>query len=132
MTPDPLRSSTGLSSPVAAALAYSGWWITGGIFWWLERHDRYVRFHAAQSVIVLGAIAVVIALCVAFAVLSLSFMPSMFAIFVSVAALMWLAGVVLSGVSMWKAASGDGWRIPVAADWADRLSRPTASAAAWP
>ena len=132
MTPDPINSSTGLSSPVAAALAYSGWWVTGSIFWWLERRDRYVRFHAAQAVIAFGAIALLIALCAAFAVLSLSFMPSMFAIFASAAALTWLAGVVLSGVSMWKAACGDGWRIPVAADWAERLSRPTASAAAWP
>jgi uncharacterized membrane protein len=125
-------SSTGLSPSFAAALAYSGWWVTGSIFWWLEQRDRVVRFHAAQAVIAFGAVAVLIALCVALAVLSLSFLPSMFAIFASAAAITWLAGVVLWGISMWKAARGDEWRIPVAAGWAERFSRPTASAAALP
>ena len=80
----------------------------------------------------MGATDELIAACAVLAVASLSLMPSLFAFFASAAALTWTAGVVLSGISMWKAASGDGWRIPVAADWADRLSRPTASAATWP
>ena len=125
-------SSTGLSTSVAAALAYSGWWVTGGIFWWLERHNRTVRFHAAQSVIAFGFIALLIGLCAMLAVLSLSFMPSMFLVFAGAAGLTWIAGVVLWAISMWKAARGDVWRIPVAADWAERWSEPTASAAAWP
>jgi uncharacterized membrane protein len=127
-----MMSSTGLSSPVASALAYSGWWVTGGIFWWLERRDRAVRFHAAQAVIAFGVIALLIGLCGALAVLSLSFLPSMFAFFTGAAAIAWLAGVVLWGISMWKAARGDEWRIPIAAGWAERFSQPTASAAALP
>jgi uncharacterized membrane protein len=132
MTSDPIYSSTGLSSRVAAALAYSGWWVTGSIFWWLERRDRAVCFHAVQAVIAFGFIALLIALCATLAALSLSFLPSMFAFFAGAAALTWLAGVLLWGISMWKAARGDEWRIPVAAEWAERLSRPTASAAALP
>ena len=125
-------SSTGLSTPVAAVLAYSGWCVTGGIFWWLERRDRVDRFHAAQAVVVFGLIAALIGLFAALATISLSFLPSMFGLFAGAAALTWMAGVVLWGMAMWKATSGDEWRIPVAAEWAERLSRPTASAAAWP
>ena len=137
MTSDPIYpsdSSTGLSTPVAAALAYSAWWVTGGILWWLERRDRVVRFHAAQAIVTFGTIAMLIVTCVVLAVASLSFMPSMFAIFASAAALAWTVGVVLSGISMWKAARGDEWRIPVAAEWAERLNRAfvTTSAAALP
>ena len=132
MTSDPIYSSTGLSSPVAAALAYSGWCITGGIFWWLEQRDRVVRFHAAQAIVVFGLIAALIGVFAAVATISLSFLPSMFSFFAGAAALTWMAGVVLWGIAMWKAASGDEWRIPVAAEWAERLSESRASAAALP
>ena len=134
MASDSSDSSTGLSTPVAAALAYSAWWVTGGILWWLERRDRVVRFHAAQAMVTFGAIAILIVLCAMLAVASLSLMPSMFGFFASAAALTWTAGVVLSGISMWKAARGDERRIPVAAQWAERLNRAfvTTSAAALP
>jgi len=125
-------SSTGLSSPSAAVLAYSGWWVTGAIFWWLERRDRLVRFHAAQAIVAFGVIAFLVVLCAGLAALSLSFLPSMFGFFAGAAAVTWAAGVVLWGLAMWKAARGDEWRIPVAAGWAERLNGSTASAAASP
>ena len=119
-TSDP-ASSTGLSSPLAAVLAYSGWWVTGAIFWWLERHDRTVRLHAAQAVVAFGAIALLISAFAMLALVSLSFLPSMFGFFAGAALMTWTAGVVLWSVSMWKAARGDRWRIPVAWVWAERL-----------
>jgi uncharacterized membrane protein len=114
-------SSTGLSPRLGGALAYAGWWITGVILWAVEREDRYVRFHAAQSVSALGVIAVMIAGFAALAVASLSFLPSAFALFVWAAAVTWIGGVVLSVAAMWKAATGHAWRIPIAAELADRL-----------
>lgn len=116
-----MPSSTGLSPRPAAALAYSGWWVTGAILWFLERRDPFVRFHAAQAIVAFGAIAAFIVLCGALAVASLSFLPSMFSVWATAAAAGWVGGVVLWGVVMWKALSGDEWRIPVAATWADRL-----------
>jgi uncharacterized membrane protein len=116
-------SSTGLPSHTAATLAYSGWWVTGVIFWWLERRDRFVRFHAAQAIVAFGLIALLIALFGALAAASLSFYPSTFGLFLSAAAMTWMAGVVLWGVTMWKTVSGNEWRIPVAAAWADWIVR---------
>ena len=115
-----VTSSTGLSPRVAAPLAYAGWWITGAILWFVERQDRLVRFHAAQSVAAFGLIAVLIAAFGAFAVASLSFLPNAFTPFVWAAALTWAAGLALWVVAMWKAAAGKSWRIPVAADLAER------------
>jgi uncharacterized membrane protein len=123
-----MNSSTGLPSNTAAALAYAGWWVTGALFWFVERRDRYVRFHAAQAAIVFGAIAVLIIGCLGLAVLSLSFLPWAFSFFVTAGAVSWLVGVIVWMIALWKASSGDEWRIPVAADLADRLL--TASAAA--
>jgi uncharacterized membrane protein len=121
MTSDHLLSSTGLSSRVAAPLAYAGWWITGIIMWLVERRDPYVRFHAAQSIAAFGLVAALIAAFAILAVVSLSVLQSAFTPFVWAAALTWAGGILLWLVTMWKAASGDAWRIPVAAHLADRL-----------
>jgi uncharacterized membrane protein len=124
MPPDPI-SSTGLRAPLAVVLAYSGWWVTGAIFWWLERRDRTIRLHAAQAVVVFGAIALLIGAFTVLAIASLSFLPAMFGFFVSATLLTWTAGVVLWAVAMWKAARGDEWRIPVAWAWANWLDELT-------
>jgi uncharacterized membrane protein len=116
-----LMSSTGLAPRLAAPLGYAGWWITGLVIWMVERRDRYVRFHAAQSVAAFGVIALLIGAFGALAVASLSFLPSAFTPFIWAAALTWVGGLVLWVLSMWKAATGDPWRIPIAAELADRM-----------
>src|SRR5947207_12541329 len=62
--------STGLPSNVAAALACIP--LVGGlIFWFLEKHDNFVRFYAMQSIIFGGAwILFWIVYSIAFAILS--------------------------------------------------------------
>src|SRR5687767_9527316 len=121
MTSGQLLSSTGLSSRVAAPLAYAGWWITGIIMWLVERRDPYVRFHAAQSIAAFGLVAVLIAAFGMLAVVSLSVLQSAFTPFLWAAALTWAGGILLWLVTMWKAASGEAWRIPVAAELAERM-----------
>ena len=115
-------TSTGLSPRTAATLAYAAWWITGIIFWLLERDDRFVRFHAAQAVSAFGTISLLIVTFGALAGASLSFLPAAFMPLLGAAFVTWLGGLVLWLLAMWKAASGDAFRIPVAADWADRLA----------
>jgi uncharacterized membrane protein len=116
------ESSTGLSSRTAAALAYGGWWITGLIVWLLERRDRYARFHAAQAVVAFGALALLTIVLGVLALASLSFVPAAFGVLIGAAISTWLVGVALWVVSLWKAASGEDWRIPLAAHYADRLT----------
>ena len=115
-------SSVGLSPKTAVMLAYSGWWITGAIFWALERRDTVARFHAAQAIVVFGLLAVLIVAFGTLAAVSLSFMPSLFMVFISAAALTWIAGVVLWGVVMWRIWRGGEWRVPAAAGWTKRLA----------
>lgn len=117
----PTASSTGLSPRLAAPLAYGGWWITGLVMWLVERRDRYVRFHAAQSIAAFGVVALLIGAFSALAVASLSFLPSAFVPFLWAAGITWVAGLVLWGISMWKTAAGEPWRIPIVADLADRI-----------
>ena len=116
-------SSTGLSSNTAAALAYGGWWVTGLIIWFLERRDSFARFHAAQSVVAFGVIAVLILFFGVLAAASLSFAPAAFSALVGVMVFAWVLGVALWLVSLWKAAHGEDWRIPWASALADRMCR---------
>lgn len=116
-------SSTGLPPRAAATLSYAGWWVTGLLFWIVERDDAYVRFHAAQSVAAFGVVAVLTCAFILLAAISLSLLPAAVALFASAAVVVWVGGMVLWVVAMWKAANGDAWRIPLAADLADRFLR---------
>jgi uncharacterized membrane protein len=96
--------------------------VTGAIFWFVERRDPFVRFHAAQAVVVFGLAAFLIVVFAGLAVASLAFLPATFGFFVVAATITWMAAVVLWGIAMWKAAGGELWRVPIAAGWAERLS----------
>jgi uncharacterized membrane protein len=111
--------SLGLPGRIAAPLAYAGWWVTGILFWFLERRDLFVRFHAAQACVVFGAIALVVAMLSALAAASLLFMPAAFGFWVVMAGLIWVTGIALWVMAIWHAANGRLWRIPLAAEIAD-------------
>jgi uncharacterized membrane protein len=114
-------SSTGLSPRVAAPLAYAGWWVTGAILWFVERRDRAIRFHAAQSIAAFGVVAGLILAFGALALASLPLLPAAFNLFLWAAVATWAGGIVLWIAALWKAATGHTWRIPIAADLADRI-----------
>ena len=51
----PAKSSTGLDENVAALLSYIFHWVSGLIFFLIEKDSRLVRFHAMQSILLGGA-----------------------------------------------------------------------------
>ena len=115
-------SSTGLSPNVAAALSYVLGPITGVLFLVLEKQNRFVRFHAAQSITVGVAL---IALSIALSILStvLAFIPVLgwiVAILLSLA--LGLGSFVLWILLMWRAWQGREWETPVAGSFARRIA----------
>jgi uncharacterized membrane protein len=48
------NTSTGLQENIAALLCYVLGWITGLIFFLIEPNNKFIRFHAMQSIIVFG------------------------------------------------------------------------------
>lgn len=129
-----MRSSTGLSPRMVAALAYAGWWVTGLIVQAVEREDQYVLWHARQAVLVFGALAAVIASFCVLAVLSLTVLPEAFTWLIGAAAVTWAAGSIVWVVAIVKAARGEWWRVPassaqrqpIVADPARRAGDPSA------
>jgi uncharacterized membrane protein len=47
----PAKSSTGLDENIAALLSYVFGWVSGLIFFLIEKDSRLVRFHAMQSLL---------------------------------------------------------------------------------
>ena len=108
--PDREKTSTGLDPNVAAALAYGIGWITGIIFLVVEPSNRFVRFHALQSIIVFGALS---ALTVVLQVIP--FVGMLIAVFlvIPLSAILWL-------VLMFKAYQGERFKLPIAGEMAEQ------------
>lgn len=51
-------TSTGLNQNVAGFLCYLIGWITGLIFFLIEKENKFVRFHAMQSMITFGGLTI--------------------------------------------------------------------------
>ena len=83
------KSSTGLDENVAALLAYIATWVSGLVFFLIEKDSRFVKFHAMQAIL-LGASAFVLA----FVLYFLWFFG--WIIFASISDILgWLVGLVL-------------------------------------
>ena len=119
-----MDSSTGLPPRLAAALAYAGWWVTGALLWLVERRDPFVRFHAAQSLVVFGVAAIVIVAFAALALVALQFVPSAFSMFLAAAGVSAVAAVLLWIAAVAQALRGVRWKIPVLGGLAERLALP--------
>jgi uncharacterized membrane protein len=114
-------SSSGLAPNVASALAYVLGIITGVIFLVIEKENRFVRFHAAQSIAVTLVLTVV---SIGLSVLStaLVFVPILgwiVAFLLSVGLL--FATFVLWVLLMWRAYQGREWELPVAGGIARKM-----------
>jgi len=106
----PLESSTTLEPRLAAVLCYLGVWITGIIFLVIEQKNKWVRFHAAQSLVTFGA------LFIASGVLGwIPFIGPFFKFAFSV------LGIIFWIVLMVKAYNGETYKVPWAGDLAEMI-----------
>lgn len=114
-------TSTGLEPNVAGALSYLFMPVGGIVFFLIEKESRFVRFHAAQSIVVgLGLIGAWIAFTIVSAILGM--IPVLGAL---VAMLLW-AALSLGGLAVWllltlRAYQGREWEVPMAGEYARKL-----------
>lgn len=103
------KTALGLNENIEGALTYVLGWITGLLFWFLEPENKFVRFHAMQSIVVFGALTVV--------EIVLGFIPILGFI---LGALLGLSGFVLWLWLMYKAYQGEMYKLPWAGDFAEQ------------
>jgi len=107
------KTSLGMEQNIEGLLCYVLGWVTGIIFLLLEKENKFVRFHAVQSIVVFGAYTVI--------AIILSFIPVVGWI------ILWILGVlafILWIVLMVKAYQGQMYKLPVAGDIAEKNSKP--------
>jgi len=103
------KTSCGLDENVTAALCYSLGWVTGLLFYLTEPHNKCVRFHAAQAMLVFGPACVAFLLCLSIPILG--WILSIFIFYGSAA--LWL-------ILMFKAYRGERFKLPIVGDMAEQ------------
>ncbi|MFD1427033.1 DUF4870 domain-containing protein [Kroppenstedtia sanguinis] len=103
-------SSIDLDPKVSAVLGYLLLWVSGLIFLLLEKENRFVRFHAAQSIVVFGSLTLLN--------LVVGVIPILGGI---IQVLIWPVTLVLWIVLMVKAYQEEWYRLPVASEIAEKL-----------
>jgi uncharacterized membrane protein len=53
------KTGMGLEQNVAGLLCYVVGWVTGLVFYLVEKENKFVRFHAMQSILVFGGLTVI-------------------------------------------------------------------------
>jgi uncharacterized membrane protein len=105
-------SNGGLSPQIAGAIAYVGGLVTGIVVLAVEKDDRFVRFHAMQSIVFFGAVLV--------AHLALSGVPFLG----KVLYVPFLLGVVgVWAFLIYQAFNGHRYKLPYIGDFAERQLR---------
>lgn len=100
---------TGIEENIAGLLCYALGWVTGLIFFLIDRRP-FVRFHAAQSIVVFGAVQVLF-------IFGRMFVARLFA--GGLATLLGLLASALWIVLMVKAYQGERFKVPVASGIAE-------------
>jgi uncharacterized membrane protein len=115
-------SQSGLTENVAGLLCYVLGWITGLIFFLTDKRP-FVRFHAAQSIVVFGALMIIrIIIGMMFVTSGLAGIATGFSLGIMLSGLVSIAGLVLWILLMVKAYQGERYRLPIAAEFADKLA----------
>lgn len=110
-------TSMNMDPNTAAGLSYLGWWITGLIFYLGEKQNRFVRFHAMQSI--LTFVAVTILYIVTGIIFSLPFIGL-------IGCVLWPL-LALASVGLWiymmiNAFQGKYVKLPLVGDYAERYA----------
>ena len=122
-SPGPVHvsSQSQMSENLAATLSYALGWLTGLIFYLIDKRP-YVRFHAAQSMVIFGGLHILTFVVGAF--FGLSWITGGWAGFslgLTLYRILHLVSVVLCVVLMIKAHQGERFRVPFAADLSERI-----------
>ena len=100
------KTSTGLQANIAGLACYVIGFVSGVVFLLLEKENKFVRFHAMQSIVTFGAIAIL--QCV------------FLSMFYPLVALLSLASLGLWIVLIIKAYQGEMFKLPVLGDFAEK------------
>ena len=104
------KTTVGMDANLAAALSYVFGWVSGLIFFLIEKENKFLRFHAMQSIL-FAASWTVILIVLGITVVGAFLIPIVGLIFFVV----WIVLIV-------KSFSGEQFKLPVIGDMAEKYS----------
>jgi uncharacterized membrane protein len=117
-------SQSGLEENVAGLLCYSLGWLTGLIFFLIDKRPN-VRFHAAQSMVTFGGlhiVRIVLGMVFGYGMMFGGMWGTGFSVGFAIFSLIGLVTLVLWIVCMIKAYQGERFKLPVVGDIAENLA----------
>jgi uncharacterized membrane protein len=112
-----------LKPRTASALAYLAGPFSGALILLAETSNGDVRFHAWQSIVALGGLAVAVIASYALAIVALFVSATAVSVMVGVATVIWAVLLIVWAICLWKAATAERWHLPIAGVLAERFSR---------
>ncbi|MFI5338075.1 MAG: DUF4870 domain-containing protein [Opitutales bacterium] len=118
-----VATGTGLDENVAGLVCYVGLWVTGLIFFLIDKRP-FVRFHAAQSLVLFGAFTVLyyVLSFVLGGILGLGGSFAFWSLYGLIFRVLELAGCILWILCMVKAYQGERFKVPFVGDIAENIA----------
>ena len=126
------KSSTGLDENVAALLSYIAGWVSGLVFFLIEKDSRLVRFHAMQSIL-LNAVALVVGVVLwivwAFGTIIFASISDVLGSLVGLVLglllfVFWIAMLIALVMCLIKAFQKQYFKLPIIGNFAEKFSMP--------
>jgi uncharacterized membrane protein len=116
------KTSMGLDANVAALLSYVLTWVTGLVFFLVEKENRFVRFHAMQSIL-FGASWFIIAILFMFISITLAMMDIgiLSLLFWPIRLIFWLGFFAVWIMLLIKAYQGQMFKLPIIGKMAEGI-----------
>jgi uncharacterized membrane protein len=125
------NTSTGLEPNIAALLSYILGWLTGIIFFLIEKDNKFVRFHAMQSIIAFGGITILQIILgmlstLLFTILwrggvgSWGLASGLSSLIGILSLLIWVGTIALAVFLMIKAYNNEAYQLPIAGKYAEK------------
>ncbi len=115
----PGSTSMGMQPNIEAGLSYVLGWVTGLIFFLMEKQNRFVRFHAMQSILFFGGLTVIriiLSVIGAFGIPGLGLLTGLIWIAVSIIGLVGYIILLINGFQ------GKYYKLPIVGDYAERYA----------
>ena len=114
------KTSLGLEENLEGALCYVLVWITGIIFYILEKDNKFVKFHAKQSIFTFLPLWILSIIFGGFFGLSFWYRHGLWYIFTGISWIIWILILILWIILILKAYQGEMFKLPIVGDIAEK------------
>jgi len=112
-------TSMGMQPNVEAGLSYVLTWVTGLIFFFMEKQNRFVRFHAMQSILFFGGLTVLRIILSVIGAFDVPFLGLIIALLSLAIGIIGLVGYIVLLINGFQ---GKYFKLPIVGDYAEKYA----------